>query len=180
MPSIKALLVYIVPTFSTKHYNGVIMSAMASQITGVSIVCFTVCSCAYQRKHKRSVLLAFVRGIHRWPVDSPHNGSLKRIFISIWWRRHEYNEVCALLALPKLSIWFPKLCILIYIKTMIQVYQIHFQYGIFITIRPAMIVVIALSMCINQIDWSATYGHGHMMRRHSYLYLSLNTIWTPL
>ena len=33
----------------------------------------TVCS-ADQRKHQSSVSLAFVRGIHRWPVDSPHKG----------------------------------------------------------------------------------------------------------
>ena len=47
------------------HYNDVIMSAMASQNTGVSIVCSTVCSGADQRKHLSSVSLAFVRGIHR-------------------------------------------------------------------------------------------------------------------
>ena len=27
-----------------------------------------------QRKHQSSASLAFVRGIHRWPVDSPHKG----------------------------------------------------------------------------------------------------------
>ena len=32
------------------HYTDVILSVMASQITGVSIVCFTVCSGADQRK----------------------------------------------------------------------------------------------------------------------------------
>ena len=53
------------------HYNDAIMSAMASQITGVSIVCSTGCSGADQRKHQSSASLAFVRGIHRWPVDSP-------------------------------------------------------------------------------------------------------------
>ena len=26
------------------------------------------------KKHQSSASLAFVRGIHRWPVDSPHNG----------------------------------------------------------------------------------------------------------
>ena len=52
----------------------VIMSAMASQITGVSIACSTVWSGAHQRKHQSSASLAFVRGIHRWPVDSPHKG----------------------------------------------------------------------------------------------------------
>ena len=51
------------------HYNDVIMSAMTSQITGVTIVYSTVCSGADQRKHQRSASLAFVRG----PVNSPHN-----------------------------------------------------------------------------------------------------------
>ena len=56
----------------TKHYSDAINSAMASQITGASNVCSTVCSGADQRKHHSSVSLAFVRRIHRWPVDSPH------------------------------------------------------------------------------------------------------------
>ena len=60
------------------HYSDVIMGAMASQIIGVSIVCSTVCSGADQRKHQSSASLAFVRGIHRWPVDSPHKGPVTR------------------------------------------------------------------------------------------------------
>ena len=56
------------------HYNGVIMSAMESQITGISSLCSTVCSGAGQRKHQNSASLAFVMGIHRWQVDSPHVG----------------------------------------------------------------------------------------------------------
>ena len=45
---------------------------MASQIAGVPIVCSIVCSGADQRKHQSSASLAFVRAIHRWPVNSPH------------------------------------------------------------------------------------------------------------
>ena len=60
------------------HYITVIMSAIASQITGVSIVCSAVCSGADQRKHQSSMSLTFVRGIHRWPVDSPHKGPVTR------------------------------------------------------------------------------------------------------
>ena len=56
------------------HYSGIIMSAMASQITGASIVCSAASSGADQRKHQSSASLAFVMGIHRWPVDSPHKG----------------------------------------------------------------------------------------------------------
>ena len=52
------------------------MSSMASQITGVSVVHSTVCSGADQRKHQISASLTFLRGIHRWPVNSPHKGSL--------------------------------------------------------------------------------------------------------
>ena len=52
------------------------MSAMASQITGVSIVYSTGCSDADQRKHQSPAPLVFVRGIHWWPVNSPHKGSI--------------------------------------------------------------------------------------------------------
>ena len=62
----------------TVHSNGVIMSAMASQITCVSIVYSIVCSDADQRKHQSSASLAFVRGIHRWLVHSLHKGPVTR------------------------------------------------------------------------------------------------------
>ena len=54
------------------------MSPMESQITGVPIVCTTVCSGADHRKHQSSASLTFVRGIHRWPVNSPHTGPVAR------------------------------------------------------------------------------------------------------
>ena len=63
---------------STSHYSDVIMSAMVSQITGISIICSTVCSAADQRKHQSSASLAFVRGIHRSLVDSPLKGPAMR------------------------------------------------------------------------------------------------------
>ena len=56
------------------HYNDVITSAMASQITGVSIVYSTVCI----KKNQSSASLVFVRGIHRWLVDSSYKGPLTR------------------------------------------------------------------------------------------------------
>ena len=46
----------------------------ASKITSLPIVCSTAYSGADQRKHQSSASLAFVRGIHRWPVNSPHKG----------------------------------------------------------------------------------------------------------
>ena len=68
------------------HYNDVIMSAMASLITDVSIVYSNVRSGADQI-NQSSVSLAFVRGIYRWPVNSPHKGPVT-VNISIWWRHH--------------------------------------------------------------------------------------------
>ena len=60
------------------HCNNVIMSAMASQLTNLTIVYSIVYSGADQIKHQSSVSLAFVRGIHRWPVSSPHKGPVTR------------------------------------------------------------------------------------------------------
>ena len=54
------------------------MSTMSSQITGVSIVYSIVSSGAEQRKHQNSAPLTFVRGIHRWPVNSLHKGPVTR------------------------------------------------------------------------------------------------------
>ena len=48
------------------------MSTMASQFTSLTNVYSTVYSGADQRKHQSSALLAFVREIHRGPVNSPH------------------------------------------------------------------------------------------------------------
>ena len=51
------------------------MSTMASQITSLMIVYWSVYSGAFQRKQS-SASLAFVRGIHRWSVNSPHIGAV--------------------------------------------------------------------------------------------------------
>ena len=54
------------------------MSAIASQITSHTLVYSNVCSGANQRKHHSSASLAFVRGIHRWPVNSPYKWQATR------------------------------------------------------------------------------------------------------
>ena len=64
--------------FMKNHYSDVIMSTMASQITGATFVYSIVCSGADQRKHQNSPSLAFVRGIHRWPVNAPQKGPVTR------------------------------------------------------------------------------------------------------
>ena len=68
------------------HYSDGIMSAVASQITSVLIVYSTVYSGAGQRRHQSSASLPFMRGIHRWPVNSPHNGP-------VTWKMFPFNDV---------------------------------------------------------------------------------------
>ena len=55
-----------------RHYDDVIMGVIASQITSLTIVYSTVYPGADQSKHQSSASLAFVWGIHRGPVNSPH------------------------------------------------------------------------------------------------------------
>ena len=60
------------------HYNDIIMGAIASQITSLTIIYSTVYSGADQRKHQISSPLAFVRRIHRGHVNSPHKWPVTR------------------------------------------------------------------------------------------------------
>ena len=70
------------------HHDDVIMGAMASQITGLTIVSSTVYSGADQRKHQSSASLVFVR------VNSPGTGEFPAQMasdaenVSFWWRHH--------------------------------------------------------------------------------------------
>ena len=65
-------------TIFHRHYNDVIMTTMASQITSLAIVYSTVYSDTDERKHQSSASLAFLRAIHRWPVNSLHKGPVTR------------------------------------------------------------------------------------------------------
>ena len=60
------------------HYDDVIMGTIASQITSLTSVYSTVYSGADQSKHQSSASLAFVWGIHRGPVNSPHKWPVTR------------------------------------------------------------------------------------------------------
>ena len=64
--------------FSPNNFRDVMMSGLVSQMTVTSIVYSTLCSGADQRKHQSSASLAFVNGIHRWPVNSPHKWPVTR------------------------------------------------------------------------------------------------------
>ena len=61
-----------------EHYDDVIMGEIASQITSLTIVYSAVYSGSDQSKHQSSASLAFVWGIHRGPVNSPHKWPVTR------------------------------------------------------------------------------------------------------
>ena len=52
------------------------MGKMASQINSLTIAYSTIYLGADQRKHQSFASLAYVRGIHLWPGNSPHKGSV--------------------------------------------------------------------------------------------------------
>ena len=60
------------------RYDDVIMSAMTSQITSLTIVYSIAYLSADQWKYQSSALLAFVRRIHRKPENSPQKGPVTR------------------------------------------------------------------------------------------------------
>ena len=57
------------------------MGSIASQITSLAIVYSSVYSGIDQRKHQSSASLAYVWGIHRRPVNSPHKGPVTQKMI---------------------------------------------------------------------------------------------------
>ena len=56
------------------HCNDVIMSAMASHITGVSMV--------YSKETSKLCVTGLLRGILQWPLNSPHKGPVMRKMFS--------------------------------------------------------------------------------------------------
>ena len=71
------------------HYDDVIMTMLASQITSLMVVCSIVYSGVNQRKHQSSASLAFVREIHRGTGEFPAQMASYAENVSIWWRHHD-------------------------------------------------------------------------------------------
>ena len=72
------------------------------------------------KKHQSSASLAFVWGIHRWPMNSRTNGQW-RGNVSIWWRHHDYiighrdippARTCDL----RSPVFKPRICTIIHVK----------------------------------------------------------------
>ena len=92
------------------------MSRMASQITGILIVCSTLSSSADQRKHQSSVWLAFVSGIHQWPVDSPHKGP-------VIWKMFPFDDIIMICRITQTwTCLFILLCSYVYVPILCQLF----------------------------------------------------------
>ena len=86
------------------HDSDVIMGAMASQITSPTSFYSTVYSGADQRKHQSYASLAFARGIHRWPVNSPHKWPVTR-------KMFPFDDVIMAFHKP---LWLQRICYTMY------------------------------------------------------------------
>ena len=77
------------------------MTMLASQITSLTVVYSIVYSGVNQRKHQSSASLAFVREIHRGPVNFPHKWPVTRKMfpfddvIMIWIKTKSDDGTCA-------------------------------------------------------------------------------------
>ena len=85
------------------------MNATMCQITSLTMVYSTVYSGADQRKHLSSVSLAFMRGNHRWPVNSSYKRPVTRkmfLFddVIMWYNvSHMLSPVCLCNGLYKID-----------------------------------------------------------------------------
>ena len=123
---INLTVLYMVPSLATSgtgvtHYNDVIMSKMASQITGQTIVYSTVYSGTDERKHRSYTSLAFVRRIHRWPVNSPHKLPVTRkmlpfddVIMPLGWRMSVPNQHKTLQSANRVLNFGEYLCLKLY------------------------------------------------------------------
>ena len=102
------------------HYRDVIISTMASQITSLPIVYLTVYSGGEQRKHQSSASLAFVRGIHWWPVNSSHKGPITR-------KMFPFDDVIVDLVIPEYSVSATVLQLLLVFVNYVSIWKFNWQ-----------------------------------------------------
>ena len=70
------------------HYSDVIMSAMTSRITSITIVS------QIKENIKAPRHWHLCGGIHRWPVNSTHKGPITRKMFPFWWRHYVRVSAC--------------------------------------------------------------------------------------
>ena len=127
--------------FSTllKYYNDVIMDAMASQITGLAIVCSTVHSGADERRRPEAP--------RHWPLCREFTGEFLAQMASnaenasIWWRHHEQKSRVAVM---------PTLLLLVVPEVVMKTFGIIIDDTVAIVTTPGL-------QCLN-ISWISYKG----------------------
>ena len=156
------------------HYTDVIMGAIVSQITRLVIVYLIVYSDADQRKHQSSAPLAFVRGIHRGPMNSPHKWPVTRkkfpfddviisiLTIRILVKTTQTTFVCARMTVTTRGKLLLKV-VCHHCNTRLRVdlswmanAMLGFTWTIQITISSAYNSTIIVVICLNTLKWNNT------------------------
>ena len=166
--------------FFHQQYSDIIMSVMGSQITSLTIVYSTVYSSTDQRKHQSSTSLAFVKGIHRWPMNSRHKGPVMwkmfHLMPSLW----NAIEGCTLSVLCCV-------CYGLIVSSVTHIIQGHFSgTGAIIwwleTIQNIMTSSNGNIICITGPLWGESTSHHmdspHKGQWHRVLMFSLICTWT--
>ena len=164
------------------------MGAMASQITSLTIVYSTVYSGADQRKYQSSPSLAFARGIHQSPLNSPPKGPVTRKMfpfddvIMDWYKRP--LDLCGAGGFPfgNCGLWKTKAALEL-TQTYICVRKWYYRNGIFLNDS----FYKYMSMSLRSKSLSAAHGHkitppvesplkGSVMRSYVFFVVSPNKL----
>ena len=145
------------------------MGAISSQITSLTIVNSTAYSDADQRKHQSSASLAFVRGIHRGPVNSPHKWPVRRKMFPfddvIMWQKSGSELICDKAGSNKVNTRtvYPKkyahgfvvLCFVVVMQSFIMI-----SHEVFIHIHQGCFAGTGAIVRLPQCQWSKPDGYG--------------------
>ena len=141
------------------------MGAMVSQIASLTIVYFSVYSVTDQRKHQSSAPLAFVRGINRGPVNSPHRWPVTR-------KMFQFDDVIilCLVFVDMTSVFYCSVAVLIHNVTRnVFVFVRQFRPGkenarwyFMETCLPANLVMPQIIQSIQWFEWFTNGGRNKM------------------
>ena len=141
------------------------MGTMESQITSLTIAYLTVYSDADQRKHQSSASLAFVWGIHRGPVNSPHKWTVTR-------KMFPFDDVIMTGALG--CLWLPFLIdtnkILLYHRLLIHIWIKSWWH--FPLTSPEHFSTIFQNICVK---FELIHNHWWYEYEHILYYISIST-----
>ena len=135
----------------TTHYSIVIPSAMASQITGVSIVCSAVCR---SKKTSKFSVTGLCEGNPLVSGGFPSQRASNAENVSIWWRHHLKNEH---------MVSYSWCCLLMIVQHSVFIEGIGHQ------------IQIQIQMFIGTTMWSMSYQYTQIQQKHTHTRTKKNT-----